>query len=41
MGPLRLKEIDGARAQILETVRRLEADGDISLDELRHKPRYS
>jgi flagellar motor switch protein FliG len=41
MGPLRLSEIEEARSQILETVRRLEADGDISLEELRHQPRYS
>ncbi len=40
MGPLRLTEIDAARSQILEAVRRLEAEGDISLDELRQKPRY-
>ncbi len=41
MGPLRLSEIEDARSQILETVRRLEAEGDISLEELRQKPRYS
>jgi flagellar motor switch protein FliG len=40
MGPLRLSEVDAARSQILETVRRLEADGDISLEELRQKPRH-
>ena len=40
MGPLRLSEIDVARSQILETVRRLEAEGNISLEELRQKPRY-
>jgi flagellar motor switch protein FliG len=40
MGPLRLTEIDAARSQILETVRRLDAEGDISLEELRQKPRY-
>jgi flagellar motor switch protein FliG len=41
MGPLRVSEIDAARAQILETVRRLEAEGEISLEELRQKPRHS
>jgi flagellar motor switch protein FliG len=41
MGPLRLTEIEEARSQILETVRRLEAEGAINLDELRQKPRYS
>ena len=41
MGPLRLSEIESARSQILETVRRMEAEGDISLEELRQKPRYS
>jgi flagellar motor switch protein FliG len=35
MGPLKVSEIDAARAQILETVRRLEAEGEINLDELR------
>jgi len=40
MGPLRASEIEEARSQILENVRRLEAEGDISLEELRHKPRY-
>jgi flagellar motor switch protein FliG len=41
MGPLRLTEIDAAKSQILETVRRLEAEGEISLDELRQKSRSS
>ncbi|MGD0813109.1 MAG: flagellar motor switch protein FliG [Verrucomicrobiota bacterium] len=41
MGPLRLNEIDAAKSQILETVRRLEAEGEISLDELRQKSRLS
>jgi flagellar motor switch protein FliG len=41
MGPVRLGEIEAARSQILETIRQMEADGNISLEELRHKPRYS
>jgi flagellar motor switch protein FliG len=41
MGALRLTEIEAARAQILETVRRMESEGEISLEELRHKPRHS
>jgi len=41
MGPLRLSEIDAAKSQILETVRRLEAEGEINLDELRQKSRPS
>ncbi len=40
MGPLRVSEIDAAKAQILDTVRQLETDGEISLEEVRHKPRY-
>jgi flagellar motor switch protein FliG len=40
MGPLRLTEIEAARSQILEIVRNLDAEGQISLDELRQKPRY-
>jgi flagellar motor switch protein FliG len=41
MGPLKLSEIDAARSKILETVRRLESEGEISLDELRQQPRHS
>jgi flagellar motor switch protein FliG len=41
MGPLKLSEIDAARSKILETVRRLEAEGEINLEELRHRPRHS
>jgi len=40
MGPLRLTEIDAAKGQILDTVRQLESNGDINLEEVRHKPRY-
>jgi flagellar motor switch protein FliG len=40
MGPLRVSEIDAARSQILDTVRRLEADGQINLDEMRQKSRH-
>jgi flagellar motor switch protein FliG len=40
MGPLRLSEIDAAKAQILDTVRQLEGEGEISLEEVRHKSRY-
>jgi flagellar motor switch protein FliG len=41
MGPLRVTEIEAARAKIIETVRRLEADGEINLDGLRQKSRHS
>jgi flagellar motor switch protein FliG len=39
MGPLRVSEIDAARSQILDTVRRLEAEGQINLDDMRQKSR--
>jgi flagellar motor switch protein FliG len=41
MGPLKLSEIDAAKSQILETVRRLEAEGEIDLEALRQKSRRS
>lgn len=41
MGPVRVSEIDAARATILETVRRLESEGEINLDALRQKSRMS
>jgi flagellar motor switch protein FliG len=40
MPPLRLSEIDEARSAIIETVRKLEADGEINLEELRQAPRF-
>lgn len=41
LGPLKLSEIDAARSKILETVRQLESNGDISLDELRQKNQFN
>jgi flagellar motor switch protein FliG len=41
MGPVRLSEIDAARSQIIETVRRLEAEGEVDLEALRQKSRLS
>lgn len=39
MGPVKLSEIDAARTQIIETVRRLEAEGEVNLEQLRQKSR--
>jgi flagellar motor switch protein FliG len=39
MGPVKLAEIDAARTQIIDTIRRLEAEGEINLDEMRQKSR--
>lgn len=41
MGPVKLTEIDAARTQIIDTIRKLEADGEINLDEMRQKGRGS
>jgi flagellar motor switch protein FliG len=41
MGPLKLTEIDAARGKILETVRQLETDGEISLESIRQRPRQT
>ena len=41
MGPVKLSEIDAARTQIIETIRKLEAEGEINLDEMRQKSRSS
>jgi flagellar motor switch protein FliG len=41
MGPLKLTEIDAARSQIIDTVRRLEAEGEINLEDLRGKSRVT
>lgn len=40
LGPLKLSQIDGAQMEIIETVRRLESEGSIDLDEIRQKSHY-
>lgn len=40
MGPLKLKEIEAAQFQIIDVVRRLEAEGEVDLEELRQKARH-
>lgn len=39
LGPLKLTDIEAARGTIIEAVRQLEANGEISLDAVRQKPR--
>jgi flagellar motor switch protein FliG len=39
MGPLKLSEIESARGVIIDSVKQLEADGEIDLDELRQNSR--
>lgn len=39
MGPLKLTEIDGARNLIIETVKQLESDGEVDLDDMRQNSR--
>jgi flagellar motor switch protein FliG len=39
LGPLKLSEIEAAQTEIIETVRRLESQGEIDLDEIRQKGR--
>lgn len=40
LGPLKVSEIEAARGKVLETVRQLEADGEISLEAVRQKSRH-
>jgi flagellar motor switch protein FliG len=40
LGALKAKEIEDAQSEIISTVRRLEGDGEIDLDEIRQKPRF-
>jgi flagellar motor switch protein FliG len=40
LGPLKLREIEEAQGEIIATVRRLEGDGEIDLEEIRQKPRF-
>ncbi len=35
LGPLKVSEIEGAQAQIIDTVRRLESEGEINLEDMR------
>jgi flagellar motor switch protein FliG len=39
MGPLKLRDIEAAQNEIIETARRLEAEGEIDLDEIRNRSR--
>jgi flagellar motor switch protein FliG len=41
LGAVRPNEVEAAKASILETVRRLETEGEINLDALRQKSRMS
>jgi flagellar motor switch protein FliG len=40
MGPVRLREIEGAQLRIIDIVRKLESDGDIDLGETRKQSQY-
>ena len=40
MGPLKLREIEGAQLKIIEVVRRLESEGEIELDSSGETSRY-
>ena len=40
LGALKPREIEDAQTEIIATVRRLEGDGEIDLDEIRQKPRF-
>ena len=40
MGPLKLREIEGAQLKIIEVVRRLESEGEIELDATGETSRY-
>lgn len=40
LGPLKLKEIEAAQAQIIDVVRQLEAEGELDLEEIRQKARH-
>jgi flagellar motor switch protein FliG len=37
MGPLKLKDIEGAQMRIIEVVRRLEGEGEIELGDGRER----
>lgn len=39
LGPMKVSQIEAAQMEIIETVRRLESDGTIDLEAIRHKPR--
>ncbi len=40
LGSIKAKEVEDAQSEIIATVRRLEGDGEIDLDEIRQKPRF-
>jgi flagellar motor switch protein FliG len=40
LGSVKAKEVEDAQSEIIATVRRLEGDGEIDLDEIRQKPRF-
>jgi flagellar motor switch protein FliG len=40
MGPLKLSEIEAARSLIIDTVKQLEGDGEVDLDDMRQAARF-
>lgn len=40
MGPLKLKEIEAAQSEVIDIVKRLEAEGEIDLNEMRQAARF-
>ena len=40
LGPLKVSEIEAARSQIIDSVKQLENDGEVYLDELRQNSRF-
>lgn len=40
MGPVRLRDIEGAQLRVIEAVRKLETDGEIELGNTRGKGQY-
>jgi flagellar motor switch protein FliG len=40
LGSLKAREIEEAQSEIIATVRRLEGEGEVDLDEIRQKPRF-
>jgi flagellar motor switch protein FliG len=39
LGPMKVSQIEAAQMEIIETIRRLESDGTIDLEAIRHKAR--
>lgn len=40
MGPVRLRDIESAQTRVIDAVRRLEADGNVDLSQIRKEGRY-